>query len=599
MQKNKPSLLDALFVSDDKARTREYDDGFFAREFSVTINKKLKRLLGRGFFRFARNISNFLAHVSSKAYGLAILSFGLVSVLMFFLGLSKDASLVTPIIGAVFAALSIPFLVIDKPIPIMLQDTPWTDYLFFEFFCMKRHTVLEGEVRISGFIPILLGAMLAAASGFVPLWFVAVSIGVLICVYIGIESPEFLFLASIAYMPYMTLVPNGENILAATLILIVISFAAKFLYGKRVLFVEQYDVIMALMLAFILVSGIFLKGIESFSGSVRMIIFAFGYMIAGNLITNRRLADRAANTVIIPGAIAGIISVAQLVTLKIRSGSVSIESLNGVLARRDGLAVCLIASVVFAVGMIRQSSPFPRVIYITSAIISAAALIISGEIFAVIAIILGIFAHTVIKKNILPWLILPLMLLLPLSVLLLPNSTLDAIFTYSPSISSAEELFSLWRHSLEILLNNIFVGIGIGKESFIAEMGQIGIFGYNDSSNLFIELGLEAGIFAMICLILLVITRLRHRSIRYLYVRNSQIETLSAVSGAALFCLLAFGMVNYIWSDVSAYYLFWCIFGIGSATLRVAKRDYDDKVLYYEETGDSDSSVIDIEIGRK
>ena len=56
-------------------------------------------------------------------------------------------------------------------------------------------------------------------------------------------------------------------------------------------------------------------------------------------------------------------------------------------------------------------------------------------------------------------------------------------------------------------------------------------------------------------------------------------------------------MVNYIWSSTSAYYLFWCIFGMGSATLRVAKRDYDDKVLYYEETGDSDSSVIDIEIG--
>jgi hypothetical protein len=332
---------------------------------------------------------------------------------------------------------------------------------------------------------------------------------------------------------------------------------------------------------------------------VRMIIFAIGYMIAGNIITNRRLADRAANTIIIPGAIAGIISIAQFATLMLQSDGVTAESLNVILSRRDGLAVCLIATIVFAVGMIRQSAPFPRAIYIISAVVSFAALIISGEIFAVIAIILGIFAHAVIKKNVLPPLLLPLMLILPLSVLLLPNSLLDSIFTYSPSISSAEELFSLWRHSLEILLNNLFIGIGIGKESFISEMGQIGIFGYNDSSNLFIELGLEAGIFAMICLILLVITRLHHRSIRYLYVRNSQIETLSSVSGAALFCILAFGMVNYIWSDVSAYYLFWCIFGIGSATLRVAKRDYDDKVLYYEETGDSDSSVIDIEIGRK
>jgi hypothetical protein len=148
-----------------------------------------------------------------------------------------------------------------------------------------------------------------------------------------------------------------------------------------------------------------------------------------------------------------------------------------------------------------------------------------------------------------------------------------------------------------VLLNNIFVGIGIGKESFVTEMGNIDVHGYLNSSNLFIELGLEAGIFALICFLLLLITRLRHRSLRYLYVRNSQIETLAAVSGAALFCLLAFGMVNYIWSSPSAYYLFWCIFGMGSATLRVAKRDYDDKVLYYEETGDSDSSVIDIEIG--
>jgi hypothetical protein len=56
-------------------------------------------------------------------------------------------------------------------------------------------------------------------------------------------------------------------------------------------------------------------------------------------------------------------------------------------------------------------------------------------------------------------------------------------------------------------------------------------------------------------------------------------------------------MVNYIWSEPSAYYFFWCLFGIGSATLRVAKKDYDDKVVYYEESSAFDSSVIDIEIG--
>ena len=84
---------------------------------------------------------------------------------------------------------------------------------------------------------------------------------------------------------------------------------------------------------------------------------------------------------------------------------------------------------------------------------------------------------------------------------------------------------------------------------------------------------------------------------QHLYIRSSQLERVSNLSGACLLGFIAFGMVNYIWSDMSAYYLFWCIFGIGSATMRVAKRDYDDRVIYYEESSAFDSSVIDIEIG--
>ena len=593
----KPSLLDILFSKDEIGIGLDSDEGFFTKEFSVAITKKMKRILTRGFFKFAKNVSYFLAHVSAKSYGLAILTFGLISTLMYFLGLSRDGGIATPIIGVAFALIAIPFLLTDKPIPIMLQDFEPTDYLFFEFFCMKRHTVLEGERKISPFLTVFIGAIPAVLSAFVPLWMIATMIGIIICVYIGIESPEFLFMSTIAFLPYMCLVPHGENILSATLILIVISFFVKFLYGKRVLYIEQYDIFIIAMLLFVLISGIFVKGMESFSGSVRMILLAFGYPMASNLITNRRLADRVANTIIIPGAVAGLISVVQFAfVMTSYDGGLSMSHFDGILARQGGLAVCLMASVIFAVGMIKQSGIVARTIYIVSALASLAALVISGEIFAVIAVILCIAAHNFIKENRLIWVLLPVMILLPLTILLLPNSTLDLLFTYSPSISSAEELFSLWRHSLEVLLNNIFVGIGIGKESFVAEMGNLGMFGYHDSSNLFIELGLEAGVFALICFLLVLITRLRHRSLRYLYVRNSQIETLVSVSGVALFCLLAFGMVNYIWSSPSAYYLFWCIFGMGSATLRVAKRDYDDKVLYYEETGDSDSSIIDIEI---
>ena len=352
------------------------------------------------------------------------------------------------------------------------------------------------------------------------------------------------------------------------------------------------------MLLFVLISGVFVKGIESFSGSVRMIIFALGYILAGSIITNRRLADRTVISVIMSGVIASITSITQLVVILVRGkGSFGVAELGTILARADGMTVFFITAVIFSFGLIGQSQMPGRAGYILSAVICSVGLLLTGEMFALWAVILSFVAYLIIKSNKLVPVFLPLLLVCALLPLLLPNEVLNAIFYYSPSVISAEEIFSLWGGSIEVFARNLLVGIGIGSESFIEEMAGVGILSYPDSSNLFIELGLEAGVFALICFFLLLITRLRHRSVQYLFVRNSQIEIISGISGACLFALLAFGMVNYIWSDISAYYLFWCVFGIGSAALRIAKKNYDDRVVYYEETSAHDSSVIDIEIG--
>jgi hypothetical protein len=60
--------------------------------------------------------------------------------------------------------------------------------------------------------------------------------------------------------------------------------------------------------------------------------------------------------------------------------------------------------------------------------------------------------------------------------------------------------------------------------------------------------------------------------------------------------LLSAGLTEYIWSDVTVYYLFWCILGLGSAALRIAKREHDDKVMYYGDLASVDSSVLDVKI---
>jgi hypothetical protein len=273
------------------------------------------------------------------------------------------------------------------------------------------------------------------------------------------------------------------------------------------------------------------------------------------------------------------------------------SDLSFVLSRQDGVAAFLMASTVFSVGMMGRTHKTMRGLLFTSTFLCLVALVISGEYLSISSLILAIGAYYIIKLNRAPALLLPILLAVSVAVLLLPDDLLNVIFTYSPSVISAEDLFDLWDKSLRLMSRHLAIGIGIGAESFTEEMAALGIVGHPDSSNLFIELGLEAGVLAPLCFLSILVARLRHRSMQYLYIRNSQVEKMSNLSGACLFGFIAFGMVNYIWSDMSVYYLFWCVFAIGSASLRVAKRDYDDRVIYYEESSALDSSVIDIEIG--
>ena len=592
----KLSLWDIIFKRDEEDIS--VAKSFFSREISGTMSKDFKRITSTRTFQFFKRVAHLIAHVSARVYGALLISFGIVSTFMYFLGLSADEGIATPIIGIVLCCISVPFLLADKPLPILLQDFSVTDYLFFEFFCMKRHTVRENDRSFPIIASVIVGIIPGILSAFIPLWQIALAIGVIICVYVGMEAPEFIFLASLFALPYLRYIPNSDVWLCCAVAIAFISFVRKVTYGKRVLNIEQYDIFIGLMMLFVLISGIFVKGMESFSGSIRMITLCLGYILAGNIITNRRLAERTVGSIVISGALASLTSIVQLAVVLLQPVAEHSEiDLSVVLARFDGMAVFLITALVFSFGMIKHSQMPARGVHIVSAVLCLIALIISGEVFALFAAIFGLGVFAIMKLNKLAPIILPPLVFTPLLLLLLPNEWLNSMFSYSPSIVSAENLFELWGNSLSAFLDNFFVGIGIGSESFAEEMAAFGMFGYPDSSNLLIEIGLEAGAFALIFFLSILIIRLKHRSRYYLYVRNSQIEHLSILSGTCLFCLLSFGMVNYIWSEISAYYLFWCVFGIGSATLRVARKDYDDRVLYYEESSDVDSSVIDIEIG--
>ncbi len=598
----KKSLGTVLGIKKQRRYGEGYEykrDSFYSLQFTGSASQRFNRIFSSRIFKYAKAFSYLLSHVQAKIYGAMSISFGLLSLFLYFVGISKDLSIVTPIISIAFSVLAIPFLLSEKSLPILLQDFRITDYVFYEFFCMKRANRIEGEAHFPVLLAVAIGLAFALLGYFIPVWQIVLAVGILVLTYISFASPEFPFLLSFLLLPYFRYIPYSSTCLVIMIAVAIVSFVRKVISGKRVLHIERYDVMLAVFTLLILISGIFIKGIESFSSSVEMIVLAMGYTLASNIITNRRLADCALNSVIISAVPPSLISIVQFIIVSARVGiaNMKLADVEEIFVRKNELAPFLLVAVVLSVAMIIQNRGSVRSMYVVGIAVNSLAFILTGEFFAIFTLILGVLAYYLLKRKRLTVIALPILLIIPyLLLIVIPNAALDELFLQIPSLTTAEELFELWSHSVAAFSNNFFVGIGIGADSFAEEMIKYGVNGHTDSSNLFIEIGLEAGVFALFSFVLLLCVRLAHRTKYYHYVKNSQTGVITPISELCIFCLITFGATNYIWSDMSAYYLFWCIFGIGSAAIRVAKKEHDDLIFYYEDTRASDSSVIDVQI---
>lgn len=575
---------------------------FFSRGVTGSVRKKRNSSLVVGMINFGNNIARVLSYTASKSYGAALLTYGIVT---FFGYLLADyVSFISAgreylIVGILSALLAIPFILSDKPFAIALQDNRAISFVLFEFFSVKRaHRTDSDYPSIPVWVSLLLGLALGALGYFVELWCVITGFIALLLIYVTFLSPEFAFFLSILILPYLAYIPYSSTLFPALIALTVLSLIRKVIFGKRVIFFEQYELFIGLMMAVILISGIFLKGMESFTSSLYMIAMAMGYILSGNLITNRRLSDSTLNAVVIASVPAAAYSIYLAATCISAGDGAEIigRGISSTFLSTDEYAVFLTVAIVFAAALIKQSQGGIRVMYFALLVLNLAALVLTSELFAIAALLLGALAYLILKARILA---IPLMMIaftLPYAVILVPDEFIDPVLKLVPGIDRILELETLWRSCLDAIVQHPFFGIGIGVDSFVTEMVDYGVTSFSDSRNIFIELALEAGLFALTCFVAVLFIRLRHRAVYYSYVRDSQVGIASSFSSVAIFCMLALGATECIWTCEGSVYLFFVIFGMGAATLRAAKKEVDDRVLYYEDARAVDYSAIDIEI---
>lgn len=575
---------------------------FRSQTVTGSANRVSITRIGKYVSRFFDKLTKVISYTQSRTYGTFFCVFGVLSLVIHYIKDYISAYTVIPLevvmMGVAFSLLSIPFFISDKPLSVALQNNPITDFIFFEFFCIRRMHKNDSVRGISPIFGVILGVMFAILGAIVPLWTVALGLAVALYLFLTFLSPEFSFFSIFIIMPHLSFDTKGM-FLAALVAVTLISYGRKVLLGKRVYYFEQYDLNLFVMLFCILISGIFIKGMDSFVSSVVMILLGMGYVLASSLVTNRRLADCLINAVIISSIPVSVIAISESIYNIFKDGFASFRGATATFDKPYTLAIFLIVSLSFSTYFVDvRRKKAAKMLYAFTMLINFAALFFTMSFWAFGAMLIGTLAFLVQKMRHGAGITLFALSIIVYGLLFVPHEYIAAIASEDIVNSlGLSDSMSRWHTSLLMLKEHIFLGVGIGEESFLTEIANYSAnYDYHNSGNFLLEIACEAGIISLAAFILIYVVRVRHRSIYQPYVKNSSVSKISGYTTSITVMLMVYGAFNYIWADMTMYYLFWCVFGLGSASLRVAKGEFDDRVAYFSDGSAEDSSSIDISI---
>ena len=608
-RKNFYSLLNGYELpsqSSSDARI-SYGKTFYAKQISGTRATRTPQTtrLGRILHQFGRAIY----FIPCRGFGAFFLSFGLVTLLShfayyYFFESERDV-FVPLVIGILSTILSIFLLASEKPLAIALQDGRLSEYLLYEFFCFRRVYRNRPTTKVSPFFAVLLGCAFAALGYFLtPQLLVTVLLGILFFT-LSMSSPEFPFYLTLLLLPIIPLLAHPTTVLCTLVLVSFFSFARKVYSGNRVFSLEQYDILIFLFAAFYLLAGIFRGGSASLEAAPGFVILVLGYTLASNLIANSRHAHRAIGALLFSAAPVSAYGIYQYV-LGLAENNWLDEGFAGLISGRivstfdnpNILAVYLLAIAVISFGFLMESAGAARkILYGTCFFLSGAALVVTWCRGAWIALLIAIPAYLCLRFFRRPGFLLTLFILLPLALYLMPEAMqLRLLSIFNLEDSSIAYRLSIFRSSFEMLKDHPLLGIGLGADTFYEQFAiyaEEGVVAPH-SHNILLQIGCQAGIFPLLTFALLFLTRMRHLSIYSRYIRRGSMRTVTVFGTLALFALLIFGMTDYIWFAPPMYYLFFVLFGMGSASLRIAKEEADDRLNYHGDARRADSSVIDI-----
>ena len=577
-------------MQDKKTRTNEPDKKKSVPDNSIFTRRTSRRTRSSESFRPIKRLSaatQSLAYASTRTYGWFSMTFGLVSLFLhlaaYYFSSSPSDELSQLVIGAVFALISIPLLLVDIPMCEALQRFPVTDYVLFEFFSIKRLGEYRRRRKARPIIGVIVGIVPAIFGFFFPMESVVLVMLAALFVTVSFVSPELPFLLTLMLAPYSSVFVYSQYVLLAVSLLSLVSFFAKVTVGKRHYSVGLSDVCMIVFALVVFVFGVIGGGRDSTGISLILVALSLNYIPATNIIVNRRLADCAIDAVVFSAVPVSCIAIAQYIIGLVageRMPSASVMISPYVLATY----LCVVLSLAaFSITSVR--GPFKRGIYIALLIMISAALVCTECLPVLIVLVTLVPARAILRSHKAPKDLLILLAVVPAFIFLLPTPALLAVSTLSPMNTTLVELRESFLAAFNTFSQSIVVGVGAA---------DLSVPGSSILLNTVLGLGYRFGIFAAVVLGVVCAIRLRQDTVHAAILKSSHLSAFSNMTTVAMFAIAACGWFCDAFADLGLYCLFFSLFGLNTAALRISRREREERAWYFKDQKDVDSSTADI-----
>ena len=306
------ALINGIFGFMFTAYNKEsegFDEGHVTAYFKGTVKsrgvlRRVREFVSGGFetsylLGKLRGAVNDLAYASTKVFARFFLSFGVYTLLVYFikmlLPVFGGADVDYLIVGIAMCLVSAPLHFSKHTLASAVKNGRITSALFVDCFGYRDESFenTRKTKNTGSGVAILLGLALGVMTFIVhPVTILLVLLAIVLLVLV-INTPEIGILACIFALPFSSLVDHPSACLATLVLATAISYAIKLIRGKRILKFELLDVSVLLFGAMIFISGaISIGGMGSYRSAMLSCTIMLAYFLVKNLIRTEKWLHR-------------------------------------------------------------------------------------------------------------------------------------------------------------------------------------------------------------------------------------------------------------------------------------------------------------------